>query len=197
MFVSVGQAALIIGVSISTLRRWEREERIRPNFRTLGGHRRYSLAEIKQTLHSQNSNQVRKTIAYARVSSHDQKADLGRQIKRLSLHCSENQYSFEVISDLGSGLNFEKKGLNKLVREICLGQVERLVLTHKDRLLRFGTPLLLKICGFFGTRIEILDDAKNQSFEEELVGNVIELMTVFSARIYGKRSHKNSRKLAA
>ena len=131
MYISVGQAAEVIGVSISTLRRWEDEESFKPDFRTKGGHRRYDLSRIEQEFLNKNkSNDQRKVVAYARVSSHDQKADLTRQEQRLEKICIENKYNFEVISDLGSGINYNKKGLNKLIKMICNGQVSKLILTH-------------------------------------------------------------------
>jgi predicted site-specific integrase-resolvase len=195
MYVSIGQASQIIGVSISTLRRWEVEKSFIPDFRTKGGHRRYKLATIYSEIinEAEIKNTTRKTIAYSRVSSSDQKLDLLRQSKRLEKHCQLKCWDYELISDLGSGLNYKKKGLNKLINLICTNQVSRLVLTHKDRLLRFGSPLLFKLCGFFNTEVVILEESKELSFEQELVTDVIELMTVFTARMHGKRSHKNKK----
>ena len=194
MYISVGQAAQVIGVSISTLRRWEDEESFKPDFRTKGGHRRYDLSRIEQEFLNKNkSNDQRKVVAYARVSSHDQKADLTRQEQRLEKVCIENKYNFEVISDLGSGINYNKKGLNKLINMICNRQLSKLILTHKDRLLRFGSPLLFKLCKFFGTEIGILGTEISDNFEQNLVADVIEVMTVFTASMHGKRSHKNKK----
>ena len=127
------------------------------------------------------------------MSSHDQKADLIRREARFKKICTENKYNFELISDLGSGINYNKKGLNKLIKMICSRQVSKLILTHKDRLLRFGSPLLLKLCEFFGTEVNILDTKICDNFEQNLVADVIEVMTVFTARMHGKRSHKNKR----
>jgi putative resolvase len=197
MFVSIGEASALIGVAVSTLRRWEKEARFQPAFRTKGNHRRYSIDEIRVTFISQTQSQKqRKNICYARVSSHDQKEDLERQKQRLEDYCNTIGVSCETISDLGSGLNYNKKGLNRLINMICSGSVDTLFLTHKDRLLRFGSQLLFKLCIFFGTKIVILDEAKEKKFEEELVGDVIELMTVFCSRIYGRRSHSNRKKAA-
>jgi len=191
-YLSIGEASEVIGVSVSTLRRWEQEGRYFADYRTAGGHRRYSLSRIeKEILCKLDDAHSGKTIAYARVSSHDQKLDLKRQEKRLESYCSEKNYEFELISDLGSGLNFKKKGLNKLLRLICHRQVKRLVLTHKDRLLRFGSQLLFKVCEYFGTEVVILEKQLAKSFEQELTADVIELMTVFTAKIHGKRSHQN------
>ena len=113
MFVSIGEAAKVLGVSISTLRRWEQQGNCKPEHRTAGGHRRYSLESLrcfisKDSIKSQND--TRQAYAYARVSSHDQKPDLIRQEERLSLYCKTNKLDFVLISDLGSGINYKKKG---------------------------------------------------------------------------------------
>jgi len=99
----------------------------------------------------------------------------------------------EVIEDLGSGMNYKKKGLKKLIRLILSGQVSDIVLTHKDRLLRFGSELIFLICKFFGIRVHIIHADKNLSDEQVLAFDVLEIITVFSARLYGKRSHKNKK----
>ena len=192
MLISIGQAALMIGVSLSTLRRWEEEGRFLPKLRTKGGHRRYDLAEIEQVFFGKKYPQrTRKTIAYARVSSADQKLDLKRQVATLQNYCKSKKYPFLLLFDLGSGLNCHKKGLNQLIELVCSGQVERLVLTQRDRLLRFGSPLIFKLCALHHTQVIILHEEKTRSFEEELSADVIELMTVFCARVYGHRAHQN------
>ena len=194
--VSVGQASEILGVAVSTLRRWEVEGRLRPAFRTCGGHRRYSLLTLNQIC-GKSSPEQRKVVAYARVSSHDQKADLERQKQRLEQHCQEVGYAnLELLTDLGSGLNYQKKSFRKLLKMIALGQVSTLVLMHKDRLLRFGADIVFELCKLNQTEVVILEENQVASIENRLVSDVIELMTVFSARLYGARSHKN-RKLAA
>ena len=89
------------------------------------------MSRIEQEFLNKNkSNDQRKVVAYARVSSHDQKEDLIRQEQRLEKICTENKYNFEVISDLGSGINYNKKGLNKLIKMICNRQVSKLILTN-------------------------------------------------------------------
>ncbi len=143
-FVSIGAAAKAPGVSVSTLRRWEAAGRIVPDH-TSGGHRRYDLAKFRPELfHAAEA--PHRTIAYARVSSNDQKADLERQKQVLELFCATNGWQFEVISDLGSGMNYRKKGQKRLLDEIVDSKVGRLVITHKDRLLRFGAEVVLAIC---------------------------------------------------
>jgi len=188
MYLSISEAAHFIGVSPSSLRRYERQGIIIPK-RTAGGHRRYPIAELRK-LNGENTESEEKMIAYARVSSHDQKADLQRQKTRLANDCLASGSSFLILDDLGSGLNYKKRGLKKLIREIITGQVSKIILTHKDRLLRFGSEIIFYLCSFFGTKVELIEEEKNFSDEEILTRDVIELMTVFSARLYGKRAHR-------
>lgn len=94
---------------------------------------------------------------------------------------------------MGSGLNYSKRGLQRLIRLITTNQVERLVITHKDRLLRFGSELIFSLCEIFGTEIVIINRTEDSSYEEDLAADVLERITVFSARFYGSRSHKNKR----
>ena len=100
-----------------------------------------------------------------------------------------------IITDLGSGLNFKKKGLNQLIKLVISGGVNSIYLTHKERLMRFGSELFFNICSYFETKVIILNTVENKSFESTLAEDVIELMTVFSAKLYGKRSHKNKKLL--
>lgn len=125
------------------------------------------------------------------MSSHDQKDDLGRQVGRLKDYCaSRGWHDLEVIQDLGSGLNYRKRGLNRLLRMISRKEIVRLVIQCKDRLLRFGAEIVFALCKAFGIHVE-LTDPPEEAFEERLAADVIELMTVFSARLYGSRSHRN------
>ncbi|EQD74202.1 Resolvase domain protein, partial [mine drainage metagenome] len=137
------------------------------------------------------------TLLYARVSSHDQKADLARQVALLESFSAANGWNYEVLQDLGSGLNYHKKGLRLLIKRICSNEVGRLVITNKDRLLRFGSELVFALCEHFGTEVVVINASEDAIFEEELVQDVLEIITVFSARLYGSRSHKNKQVLDA
>jgi len=193
--VTIGQAAKILGVSEMTLRRWDEAGKL-VSIRTEGGHRRYDISKIKpETIHRFEFADSRKTIAYARVSGHDQKDDLERQTQVLELFCSKNGWRFEIISDFGSGMNYYKKGLTKLLDAILDDRVGRLVLTHKDRLLRFGAELVFSICEAKGVEVVIINSGDDTEFEEDLAADVLEIITVFSARLYGSRSRKNKKLL--
>ena len=188
-FLSIKKAAEFLGVSPQTLRRWERNNKIKPSHRTTGGQRRYDITKLQPIRTIEVCNLP--TIAYARVSSHDQKDDLQRQIQMVEMYCSAQGWQYEVIQDLGSGMNYNKRGLKDLLNRILNGQIRRLVLTHKDRLLRFGAELVFSICAVKKIEIVIINQGDEPSFEEELAKDVLEIITVFSARLYGSRSHKN------
>ena len=130
------------------------------------------------------------TVCYARVSSHDQKADLDRQQALLESYCAAQGWTSVVIRDLGSGMNYRKKGLRQLLEMVLERRMRRLVLTHKDRLLRFGAELVFALCELQGIEIVIIHAGEQASFEEELAQDVVEIITVFSARLYGARSRK-------
>ena len=190
--VGIGEAAKALGVKPITLRRWEKAGRITAE-RTPSGHRRYDLSSLHGLTPRVSNTTARPTIAYARVSSHDQKSDLVRQVGLLESFCAANGWTYEVIQDLGSGLNYNKKGLQILIKRLCKGDVGRLVITHKDRLLRFGSELVFSLCEAFECEVVIINQGEPVSFEEELTQDVLEIITVFSARLYDSRSHKTQK----
>ncbi|EOV9353859.1 IS607 family transposase [Campylobacter coli] len=196
--ITIGQASKLLGVTIQTLRNWDKQGLLKPDEITKGGSRRYKLESLKNINNKNikfNTDNL-KTIAYARVSSHDQKDDLIRQVQVLELYCAKAGFNYEIIQDLGSGMNYYKKGLTKLLNLILEGQVKRLVLTHKDRLLRFGAELVFAICEAKEVEVIIINKGdENIKFEEELAKDVLEIITVFSARLYGSRSKKNKKLL--
>jgi putative resolvase len=188
--VPIGMAAKELGVHPDTLRRWEKEGRVEPAERTAGGRRRYDLSKLHH-LAPHPAPSTRTTIAYARVSTNGQKDDLVRQVALLESFCAANGWTYEVITDVGSGLDYHKRGLRILINKTCSGEIGRLVISHKDRLLRFGSELVFSLCEHFGTEVVIVNASEEPSFEEDLASDVIEIVTVFSARLYGSRSHKD------
>lgn len=194
-FVPIGQASKILGVSIQTLRNWEKTGRLLPDFVSADRTRRYSrrrLLSIAGLTNQEAKEDQKTTIAYAWVSTNEQKEDLSRQIELLELFCAKNSFTYEVISDLGSGMNYRKKGLKKLLDALLNDKVERLVITQKDRLLRFGAELVFTICETKGVEVIILNKGDGAvGFEEELAKDVLEIITVCSAKLYGSRSKKN------
>ena len=113
------------------------------------------------------------------------------------MYCIKQGWNFQVIQDVGSGMNYNKKGLRSLIDLILEGKICRLVLTHKDRLLRFGAELIFALCEAKQIEVILINQGKEASFEEELAGDVLEIITVFSARLYGSRSKKNKKFIEA
>ena len=109
------------------------------------------------------------------------------------MNCASKGWTFEIVSDLGSGMNYNKKGLKRLINSILIGEIGRLVITHKDRLLRFGAELIFSICEMKNVEVVIVNQGNEPTFEEELAKDVLEIITVFSARLYGSRSNKNKK----
>jgi excisionase family DNA binding protein len=192
--LSIKEASEFLGVSTDTLRRWEKSGKLK-SLRTTGGHRRYEQKELIK-MKSFDSTAKKMTIAYCRVSSFDQKDDLQRQIENVSNYCIANGYKFKVISDLGSGLNYNKKGLKELIELICSNSIERIVINYKDRLIRFGFEMIEHLCSIYNVEIEIINMTNDKTYEEELVDDVLSVITVFSARLYGSRSHKSKKMIA-
>jgi len=197
-YVAVGEAARMLGVSIPTLRRWDVEGKLVAD-RTPGGSRRYEVSTVA-TFNPLGVNRevlTRPTVAYARVWSHDQKPDLAWQAQVLEMYCAAQGWSYRIIQDLGSGMNDRKRGLRQLLDMIIDDSVGRVVLTHKDRLLRFGAELVFAVCEAKNVDVVIINQGDDRSFEEELASDVLEIVTVFSARMYGARSHKNKKLIEA
>lgn len=185
--VQIGDAARIRGVSIETLRRWEKSGKLKP-YKTEGGHRRYRVAEL---LKVDNPN-LRFTVTYSRVSTPDKKSELMTQSSLLLGYCDSNGWkNVYQITDVGSGLNFKKKGLLKLIEMLQKNEVERLIITDKDRLLRFGSELIFSLCEGNNTEVIILNKPSSLEPEQEMVEDILSVITVFSARLYGRRSRRN------
>jgi predicted site-specific integrase-resolvase len=193
--VSIGETAIILGVSVVTLRRWDRSGLLKPIFRTFGNHRRYNLSDITK-IYNKDSN-IKKVVGYSRVSTFDQKKDLKVQSEVISNYIKSKYTDFEIIEDLGSGLNYNKRGLKKLIKMICEQRISVLVLTHKDRLLRFGSEIIINLCERFNVKVEIINSTEEETFEQALCNDVLSIITVFSAKLHGKRSHKNQKLLEA
>ena len=186
-FVKIGKAAEILGVCVQTLRRWEKSGQLVPDKKTEGGTRYYD----KDRLIGLKKPDTALTIGYARDSSHDRKKDLVTHKAILENFCTANGWTYEIIDDLGSGTDYGKKGLRRLPGMIPDYKIARLVLTHKDRLLRFGAELVFALCELRQVEVVIINKSENTSSEEELASDVLEIITVSGARLYGSRSHKN------
>ena len=150
--ISTRQVCLLLGISLSTFYRYCKAGILKPAFFTLGCHRRFSLYQLRQCFNIDNKAVT--TICYSRVSSHDQKQDLIHQEQKLLNYAKNNNYqNITSITDLGSGLNYKKKGLKQLIGLIFNRQVKTLIINHKDRLLRFGSELIFYLCNLFKVNV--------------------------------------------
>jgi len=185
----------LVGVSVFTLQRWDRNG-------TLTAHRtptnrRYYTHEQYLQYRGLISNEQGKTIAYARVSSPSQKKDLLMQKDALRAYCLEHQIKVDQwIEDIGSALNYKRKGFNQIIEEIELGHVKRVVIVYEDRFVRFGYDWFEAFCERHGTEI-VVTNGEAFSPEQELVKDLRAIVTFFSARLQGLRSHKNAIRAAA
>ena len=178
--MTTSQKASAMKVHPQTIRRWTKTGKLDCT-RTIGNHRRFEPP----------MNDSKLVIGYARVSSFDQKEDLVRQQEYIRTQHKVDQ----IIQDTGSGMNYKKPGFKKLMLLILEGKVKELVITHKDRLLRFGSEIIFIICKFFGVTVTILHDEKPKDSKDTFASDVIEIITVFCSRIYGQRSHQNRNRI--
>ncbi|MCV3213354.1 IS607 family transposase [Plectonema radiosum NIES-515] len=176
-------AASKLGVSTKTLERWLETGKIEGIF-TQGGQRRYKLDSIVP-VRPGNPADKRITVLYARVSSRSQKADLSQQVNFLKSRYPDA----EIITDIGSGLNFKRKGLQALLDRVLNNTIKLVVVAHKDRLCRFGFDIIAWLCNRQQTEILVLDQ-KNLSPEREMVEDILAIVHVFSCRLYGLRKYK-------
>ena len=189
-YYSIGEFANRIGKTIQTLRNWDKKNILKPSHVTQGGTRYYSQEQLNHFLGLKSEKQInKKIIGYCRVSSHKQKDTLERQIENVKTYMYAKGHQFEIITDIGSGINYNKKGLNQLIDMVTNSEVEKIVVLYKDRLIRFGYELIENLCNKFGTTIEIIDNTEKTE-QQELVEDLVQIVTVFSCRLQGKRANK-------
>ena len=189
-YYSIGQFAKAIGKTTKTLRNWDKNGKLKPVRVEDTGYRYYSQEQLNHFLGLKLEKQInKKIIGYCRVSSHKQKDDLERQIENVKTYMYAKGYQFEIITDIGSGINYNKKGLNQIIDMVTNSEVEKIVVLYKDRLIRFGYELIENLCNKFGTIIEIIDNTEKTE-QKELVEDLVQIVTVFSCRLQGKRANK-------
>ena len=185
------QASKLVNVTKQTLVNWENAGLIKCT-RTKGGHRRYLKADIIIKFSDQhNIKEPKRSICYCRVSTPNQRADLNTQEEFFR----RNFPNHEIIRDIGSGLNFKRKGLNSILDAAIKGDIEEIVVTHKDRLCRFGFELIERFITQSSDGKIVVLDQKKTSPQEELVNDLISIITVFSSRLHGLRSHSLKKKI--
>ena len=182
---SIAQFAELSGISKSTLRRYDKENKLKPAYTSSGGHRRYTESQLFELIGKKN-NTNKINIGYVRVSSRKQIIDLERQYALMESYLISKGKPFEIIKSVGSGINYNNPSLNDLVDMVISGRVNKVFIMYNDRLVRFGFELLQSIFKRYGVEIEIINH-QNNTMEEDLVTDLIQIITVFSAKLNGKR----------
>lgn len=188
--ISIGKFAKQIGVSLATLRRMQESGELMPAHISKGGTRYYSTEQLKLFNNQNNTNKI--VIGYCRVSTPSQKDDLETQVANVKSYMIAKGYQFEIIKDVGSGINYKKNGLKELIDKVNNNEVSKIVILYKDRLVRFGFELIEYMCEINNVEIEIIDNTE-YSKEEELTDDLIQIITVFANRLYGQRSKKTKK----
>ncbi len=179
------EASKILGVSVKTLQLWDKEGKIKC-VRTLGGRRRIPESEIKRIL---GIREERKVVGYARVSSHSQKDDLERQIELIRAYAKEKGWEVEILKDIGSGLKEDRRNFKKLLRMVMNREVSKVIIAYPDRLTRFGFKILEEFFKSYGTEIVVINK-RAKTPQEELIEDLITIISHFAGKLYGMRSHK-------
>ena len=187
-YYSIHEFSKILGVSAQTLRNWDKNGKLHPHHTTASGYRYYSQEQLNEVLHIKPKNE-RITIGYCRVSSKKQKDDLERQVENVRTYLLAQGQPFEIICDIGSGINYKKKGLQELIKRISENKVEKVVILYKDRLLRFGFELVEYLALLHHCEIEVIDNTEKTQ-QQELVEDLVQIITVFSCKLQGKRAHR-------
>ena len=193
-YYSAKKVTQILGVTAQTLRNWDKEGKLKPTYVKSNGYRYYSEEAILSYTQERKTKKNLNVIGYARVSSKKQSDDLERQVNNLEEYLSSKYDSFEIVTDIGSGINYNKPGLLKLIEKINKKEVDLIVVLYKDRLLRFGFELVEYFASLNNVKILVLDKVdKNQ--DQELVEDLVQIITVFSCKIQGKRKSKTKKLL--
>jgi len=193
------QALEILGLSGMTLLKLERENKIEV-IKTIGGHRKYNVQKyiddnkkVSEPINEKEkeiktTKNEKKNICYVRVSTVGQKTDLEHQ-KEYMLKKYNN---FEIIEDIGSGINFNRKGLRKIIKLGIEGKINKLVVAYKDRLTRFGFELIEDLIKEYSNgEIIIENEQEEKEPKEELVDDVLQILNVYTAKMNGLRKYKN------
>ncbi|MFQ6055038.1 MAG: IS607 family transposase [Methanosarcinales archaeon] len=179
-----------LGVCTKTVERWRISGKIKV-IKLPGGRHRIPESEVNKILGIETKEE-KEIIGYARVSTKNQIRDLEVQIEYIKKHARDKYgKDIEVYSDIASGLNEKRAGLKKVLKRVENGEIEKVLLSNRERLTRFGFSYLERYFKHFGTEIEVIDSPnKPKSPQEELVRDLISLVASFAGRLYGFRSHK-------
>lgn len=191
-YYSINKFSKILGVSAQTLRNWDAKGKLHPHHTSSNGYRYYSHEQLNRVMNIKPKLD-RLVIGYCRVSSNKQKDGLERQIENMKMYLTAQGKPYEIITDIGSGINYNNKGLKELIQRITQNKVDKVVVLYKDRLLRFGFELVEYIASLHDCNIEIIDNTEKTE-QQELVEDLVQIITVFSCKLQGKRANE-TRKL--
>ncbi|MEM1936365.1 MAG: IS607 family transposase [Sulfolobales archaeon] len=181
------EVAELLNISVSTVKKWIKQGRLRAL--RVGKLWMIPESEVRRILSGVERREIRAAI-YARVSSRKQETDLERQIERLRSYCSARGYKVvDVVTDVASGLNEKRSGLQKLLDMAVKHEIDVVVVEFRDRLTRFGFEYLARFFESHGVRVEVVEESE-KGYMDELVEDFVAIVTSFAARIYGKRSQK-------
>jgi len=192
-YISIREASIITGINAQTLRKLGDENKIKC-YKTLSGQRKFDKAYLEKMCNNDDiddsiNKDTKKNFIYTRVSSKKQADDLSRQIEYIKNKRPEYA-SYIPISDIASGINFNRKGLITILDAALQGTIGEIIIAHRDRLCRFGYDLIKLIIEKKGGKITVLDDEKNKSSEQELSEDLLSIVHIYSCRQMGKRSYK-------
>lgn len=199
--LSIGKTAEILGVRIETLREWDKEGKLKPVL-TPGNHRRYKMSDIEafcgEVAEKKDDEKAVRVVTYSRVSSHEQKqkGDLERQNGRVLAYCVKKKYQVvKSYEEVGSGMCDTRPKLHQMFKMVENKEVDKVIVEHKDRLTRFNFNFLSAFFASHGVEVEWTEEVLgNKRYEDELVEDMLTLMSSFSNKIYGKRSAENRKK---
>ena len=194
--ISISEASKITGVTVKTLKIWDNEGLLKAKYKTAGGHRRYDSDDIEKYIGNDISKEKQQNaFIYCRVSTKKQQesGNLQRQKERLVKYCNEKQYNiFEVFEEVASGINDNRRQLIKMFRR--LDEIKYIVIEYDDRLARFGYNYLKEYAKSYNVEVAVVEHTEKKDVNEEMVNDLISIITCFSAKIYGSRGGKKIQK---
>ena len=187
-FISTKETKKILGVTTNTLRNWDKTSKIN-TIRSPSGARLYNSKDIQNILSSNSSFSKKKKIAYCRVSSKKQTDDFERQ----KYFFRTTYPDYELVTDIGSGINWKRKGLKTILDRAMSGNISEVMVAHRDRLCRFGFELIEWILERNGVKLIVLDREDYKSPDQELTDDILSIIHVYSCRQMGKRRYSVSK----
>jgi len=190
--LKIGDAAALLGVPIATLRKWEASGELMPDHKTTKGTRYYDRAKLMAL-----GDETYPTVCYGRVGMASMSVDLDRQREVLETYCAAKGWRAEIITDTGSGLNARKPGLHRLLEIILRRQTRRIVVAHKDSLLRFGSELVFALCELQNIEVVVIHKGSRPAYDAELAEDLIDIIAAMTAQLSGSRSQRHRQLLVS